>query len=37
MRPCRARGLIRIDASRHFIMADQPERLAGIVDQFLAD
>lgn len=28
--------LIRIDDSRHFIMADQPERLAGIVDQFLA-
>jgi pimeloyl-[acyl-carrier protein] methyl ester esterase len=28
--------LIRIDGSRHFIMADQPERLAGIVDQFLA-
>ena len=29
--------LIRIDDSRHFIMADQPERLAEIVDQFLAD
>jgi pimeloyl-[acyl-carrier protein] methyl ester esterase len=29
--------LIRVDDSRHFIMADQPERFAGIVDQFLAD
>lgn len=29
--------LIRVDASRHFIMADQPERFAAIVDQFLAD
>jgi len=29
--------LIRIDGSRHFIMADQPARLAGIVDRFLAD
>lgn len=29
--------LVRIDDSRHFIMADQPERLAEIVDQFLAD
>lgn len=27
--------LIRIDGSRHFIMADQPERFAGLVDQFL--
>ncbi|MFA4891985.1 alpha/beta fold hydrolase [Brevundimonas sp.] len=29
--------LIRVDDSRHFIMADQPERFAAIVDQFLAD
>lgn len=29
--------LIRVDGSRHFIMADQPQRFAGIVDQFLAD
>lgn len=29
--------LIRVDGSRHFIMADQPERFAAIVDQFLAD
>jgi pimeloyl-[acyl-carrier protein] methyl ester esterase len=29
--------LVRVDGSRHFIMADQPERLAAIVDQFLAD
>ena len=29
--------LIRVDPSRHFIMADQPARLAQIVDQFLAD
>ena len=29
--------LVRIDGSRHFIMADQPQRFAGIVDQFLAD
>lgn len=29
--------LIRVDGTRHFIMADQPERLAEIVDQFLAD
>jgi len=28
--------LVRIDDSRHFIMADQPERFASIVDQFLA-
>lgn len=29
--------LIRVDDSRHFIMADQPENFAGIVDRFLAD
>lgn len=29
--------LIRVDGSRHFIMADQPARFAGLVDQFLAD
>ena len=29
--------LIRIDGSRHFIMADQPARFADLVDQFLAD
>ena len=29
--------LIRVDGSRHFIMADQPERFAAIVDRFLAD
>ncbi|MDP3802552.1 alpha/beta fold hydrolase [Brevundimonas sp.] len=29
--------LARVDGSRHFIMADQPERLAELVDQFLAD
>ncbi|KQY84876.1 alpha/beta fold hydrolase [Brevundimonas sp. Root1423] len=29
--------MIRVDGSRHFIMADQPERFAEIVDQFLAD
>lgn len=28
--------LIRVDASRHFIMADQPDRFAELVDQFLA-
>lgn len=28
--------LIRVDASRHFIMADQPARFAEIVDAFLA-
>jgi pimeloyl-ACP methyl ester carboxylesterase len=28
--------LIRVDGSRHFIMADQPARFAGLVDQFLA-
>lgn len=27
--------LIRVDGSRHFIMADQPERFAEIVDDFL--
>lgn len=29
--------LVRVDGSRHFIMADQPARFAGIVDKFLAD
>ena len=29
--------LIRVDDSRHFIMADQPERLAAIVDRFLVE
>lgn len=29
--------LIRVDDSRHFIMADQPERFGQIVDRFLAD
>ena len=29
--------LIRVDGSRHFIMADQPARFAEIVDQFLTD
>lgn len=29
--------LVRVDGSRHFIMADQPARFAGLVDQFLAD
>ena len=29
--------LIRVDGSRHFIMADQPARCADLVDQFLAD
>lgn len=28
--------LVRVDASRHFIMADQPERFAELVDAFLA-
>lgn len=28
--------LIRVDATRHFIMADQPARLAELIDQFLA-
>ena len=27
--------LIRVDGSRHFIMADQPERFAGLVEAFL--
>lgn len=27
--------LIRVDDSRHFIMADQPDRLAAIIDRFL--
>ncbi|WP_296178009.1 alpha/beta hydrolase [uncultured Brevundimonas sp.] len=29
--------LVRVDDSRHFIMNDQPERLAVLVDEFLAD
>jgi len=29
--------MVRIDDSRHFIMSDQPERFAAVVDQFLAD
>ena len=29
--------LVRIDGSRHFIMADQPERFAQALDAFLAD
>ena len=29
--------LVRVDGSRHFIMADQPARFAALVDQFLAD
>ena len=29
--------LIRVDGSRHFIMADQPEAFGQIVDRFLAD
>ena len=29
--------MVRVDDSRHFIMADQPEQFAAIVDQFLAD
>jgi pimeloyl-ACP methyl ester carboxylesterase len=29
--------LVRVDGSRHFIMADQPVRFAEIVDQFLTD
>jgi pimeloyl-[acyl-carrier protein] methyl ester esterase len=28
--------LIRVDDSRHFIMADQPDRFAALVDEFLA-
>ena len=29
--------LVRVDDSRHFIMADQPDRFAELVDQFRAD
>lgn len=29
--------LVRVDGARHFIMADQPERFAGIVEAFLRD
>jgi len=29
--------LIRVDGSRHFIMADQPDRFAEIVEAFLTD
>jgi pimeloyl-[acyl-carrier protein] methyl ester esterase len=29
--------LVRVDDTRHFIMADQPARFAQLVDQFLAD
>ena len=29
--------LVRIDGSRHFIMADQPQRFAEVLDAFLAD
>lgn len=29
--------LERVDDSRHFIMADQPERMAALIDAFLAD
>lgn len=29
--------MVRVDDSRHFIMADQPARFAAVVDQFLAD
>ncbi len=29
--------LERVDGSRHFIMADQPERMAELMDRFLAD
>ena len=29
--------LLRVDDSRHFIMADQPERLGDLIDLFLAD
>ena len=29
--------LVRVDDSRHFIMADQPGRFAALVDEFLAD
>lgn len=29
--------LTRVDASRHFIMADQPQRFAELVDAFLTE
>ena len=29
--------LIRVDDTRHFIMADQPARFAAIVDRFLVE
>ena len=29
--------LVRVDGSRHFIMADQPERFAELLDVFLAE
>jgi pimeloyl-[acyl-carrier protein] methyl ester esterase len=29
--------LIRVDGSRHFIMADQPARFAELMDQLLAE
>ena len=29
--------LVRVDGSRHFIMADQPERFAELVDAFLGE
>ena len=32
-----AAKLVRVDDSRHFIMTDQPERLAVLVEEFLAD
>jgi len=35
--PLPAVQLIRVDDSRHFIMADQPARFTEIVDRFLAD
>jgi pimeloyl-ACP methyl ester carboxylesterase len=28
--------LVRVNGSRHFVMADQPERFSAVVDQFLA-
>ena len=30
-------ALVRVDGSRHFIMADQPARFAALLDAFLAD
>ena len=30
-------ALIRVDGSRHFLMTDQPERFAELLDAFLAD